>query len=54
MTDDFKGIAEQLHKHGVITREQADKGIQGSNLWVHDPDGNAVEIVKYSNAIAGK
>jgi catechol 2,3-dioxygenase-like lactoylglutathione lyase family enzyme len=47
-TDDFPGIAGQLCTNGVINREQADGGIARSNLWVHDPDGNAVEIVKYN------
>ena len=50
-TDDIDALAKQFHKQGLIERPEASRGRDlNRHLWIHDPDGNAVEFVQYDIA----
>lgn len=43
--DDIAPLAERLWRNGIIESEDAKNTvIEKSNIWIHDPDGNAVEF----------
>ena len=46
---DIDRMAQKLFVAGLIPEAKAKQGRDGNrNLWIHDPDGNAVEFVQYS------
>ena len=48
-TDDIFALAQRLQGFGIIDKAEPGLGRDTNhNLWIHDPDGNAVEIVQYS------
>lgn len=48
-TDQIDELAQRLFEKGYIKEPKAGLGRDlNRNLWIHDPDGNAVEFVEYS------
>lgn len=46
---DIDALARKLFEAGIIPEAKAGLGRDGNrNIWIHDPDGNAVEFVHYS------
>lgn len=46
---DIDAMARRLFANGLIPEAKPKMGRDGNrNLWIHDPDGNAVEFVQYS------
>ena len=46
---DIDAMARRLFDNGLIPEAKPKLGRDGNrNLWIHDPDGNAVEFVQYS------
>lgn len=47
LTDDLQGMVESLRAQGVkIDREPALGADLNSQAWVHDPDGNSIELMQ--------
>lgn len=43
--DDMAPLAERLWRNGILESEDAkDTAIKNENIWIHDPDGNAIEF----------
>lgn len=48
---DIRPLAEQLCRQGIIPSADLSPGRdRNTGVWIHDPDGNAVEIVQYDPA----
>jgi catechol 2,3-dioxygenase-like lactoylglutathione lyase family enzyme len=48
-TDDIEGLAERFFKYGFLEKPEPNRGRDlNYSLWIHDPDGNAVEFVQYN------
>ncbi|MDR1000596.1 MAG: VOC family protein [Clostridiales bacterium] len=48
-TNDLERLAQESYSRGWISEPKPGLGRDGNwNLWIHDPDGNALEFVKYS------
>lgn len=46
---DLTGLARRAYEKGWIPEPKPGMGRDGNqNLWIHDPDGNALELVQYS------
>ncbi len=48
---DIQALAERLYGKGIISEPKPGEGKDlNRNIWIHDPDGNAVEFVQYNPA----
>jgi len=46
---DIDGIAKLAYDKGLLKQPEAGTGSdENRNIWIHDPDGNALEFVSYS------
>lgn len=46
--DNVQEMAQKMKDEGIMEEAKASLGRDhNSNIWVHDPDGNAVEFVQY-------
>lgn len=47
LTDDLRATVERLREAGVKMERGVERGLDGNlQAWVHDPDGNAIELMQ--------